>query len=234
MGFGMSYDLLKTSKALADGTRLALYHYLEKPHQEPVSVQHLAEHFKLHPNAIRQHLAKLEDAGLVYSEASRPSGSGRPHQIYRRKGPLHGLELLPRDYKLLCEMLLEYLSFSKVSMDDIKAFGKRWGEKRVKEWIKEGDHTKSAEEATQLLLKQFSAWGFEPRLIVSSDQRIDIRLQNCIFREVVEFHPELVCPLLHGILEGLLNPFVGEHHSGLENGIAHGEDSCHVLVTLKA
>lgn len=230
----MTHDLLKTSKALGDETRLSIYRYLETTPDTPVSIRGLTKQFRLHPNAIRQHLAKLEEAGLVSSEASRAAGSGRPHRVYRTKGPLHGLELLPRDYKLLCEMLLEFFSSSKATMDEIKAFGKRWGEKRVRERIKEGDHKRSSEEATRLLLAQFSTWGFEPRLITASDQRIDIRLQNCIFREVVGFHPDLVCSLLHGVLEGLLIPFVGEHHSGLEKGIAHGEDSCRVLVTLKA
>jgi predicted ArsR family transcriptional regulator len=225
-------DVLKTSKALGDETRLSIYRYLEQPHRDPVSVQHLAEHFKLHHNAIRQHLAKLEEAGLVYSETSRLTGSGRPQRIYRTKGPLHGLELLPRDYKLLCEMLLEFLSSSKVSVDEIKAFGKRWGEKLVKDRVGKRPHP-SAEEIAHLLHDQFKAWGFEPKLVAFSDQRIDIRLQNCIFREVVEFHPDLVCPLLHGVLEGMLSSFIGHTNTALDNRIAHGEQSCQVLVTLE-
>lgn len=230
----MTYNLLKTSKALGDETRLSIYHYLEQPRKEPVSVRHLTEHFKLHPNAIRQHLSKLEEAGLVYSESLKQAGSGRPQRVYRVKGPIHGTELLPRDYKLLCEMLLEFLSTSKVPIEEVKAFGYRWGEKLVKAQMGKGKVQHSSEEIARLLVSRFSGWGFEPKLISLSERQIDIRLQNCIFREVVEFHPDLVCPLLHGVLEGMLSPFIGRRPTALGDGIAHGKESCEVLVSLKA
>jgi predicted ArsR family transcriptional regulator len=226
-------DVLKTSKALGDETRLSIYRLLATSHQEPLSVQSLTKHFKLHPNAIRQHLAKLEEAGLACSDTSRTHHSGRPQKVWRIKGPLRGTEFLPRDYRLLCEMLLELLSQSKISIEEVKGFGKQWGQKLVMERM--GPHALEVNtgEVAQILMEQFRSWGFEPKLATVSDQNLDIRLHNCIFREVVDFHPELVCPLLHGVLEGLLSPFVGESPSALENGIAHGESSCRILVTLK-
>jgi predicted ArsR family transcriptional regulator len=229
----MTYSLLKTSKALGDETRLSIYHYLERPHKENVSVRHLARHFKLHPNAIRQHLTKLEEAGLVSSESLKPTSSGRPQRVYKLKGPVHGAELLPRDYKLLCEMLLELMVTSKIPIQEIKSFGRKWGERLVKTRLGKDREPFSPDEIARLLVGQFSGWGFEPKLAGLSDRRIDIRLQNCIFREVVEFHPDLVCPLLHGVLEGMLSPLIGHPNTTLQNGIAHGEQSCQVLVSLK-
>ena len=229
----MSYSLIKTSKALGDETRLSIYRYLETTPDIPASIRGLTEHFRLHPNAIRQHLAKLEEAGLIFSESNRTAGSGRPQRVYRVKGPVHGTDLLPRDYKLLCEMLLEIIASSKMSAIEVKAFGRRWGEKRVRALAVDGEDQRSPQDAARILVSQLSAWGFEPSLTSSSEQQIDIRLHNCIFQEAAEFHPELVCPLLHGVLEGLLIPFVGEHRSDLEHGIAKGEASCRVLVTLK-
>ena len=91
----------------------------------------------------------------------------------------------------------------------------------------------SAARVARFVADQFSAWGFEPQVIGAEGQQIDIRLHNCIFKEVVEFNPEIVCPLLHGVLEGLLTPFVGSHTSTLQNGIAHGEAFCSVNVQLK-
>ena len=230
----MSYDLLKTSKALGDETRLSIYRYLERPQKDAVSVQQISKYFRLHPNAIRQHLGKLEDAGLVSSEPNRLLGSGRPQRVYRLKGPIHSTELLPRDYKLLSEMLLEFLTTHKISAAEMKTFGKRWGEKRVKAEMKKGRTTHSFQEVARIMVNQFSGWGFEPKLVSVSEERIDIRLQNCIFREVVDFHPDLVCALLHGVLEGMLAPFMGHQRTELENGIAHGKESCEVLVSLKA
>lgn len=229
----MVYTILKTSKALGDETRLSIYRYLEPPRKEPASVRHLAKHFKLHPNAIRQHLAKLEEAGLVYSESLKLAGSGRPQRIYRVKGPIYGTELLPRDYKLLCEMLLEFLATSRISIGEIKAFGHRWGERLAKDRMAKEGLRRSPEEIAKALVSQFSGLGFEPTLVSLSERKIDIRLQNCIFREVVEFYPDLVCALLHGALEGMLSPFTGRQPTLFENGIAHGKESCEVLVLLK-
>jgi len=228
----MSYDLLKTSKALGDETRLSIYRYLQDKKNVPASVQKLADHFMFHPNAIRQHLAKLEEAGLVFSEPVRVIGSGRPQRVYRSKGPLQGMELLPRDYKMLSEILLEFIGSSRFSIDEVKAFGRRWGEKKIRTEIGKAAISRAPHEIARLLVSQFSGWGFDPQLISTSDRHIDIRLQNCIFREVVEFHPDLVCPLLHGVLEGFLSPFMGQQKTALKNGIAHGQEFCQVLVSL--
>jgi len=228
----MQGNLLKTSKALADETRFAIIQYLGRK-QHAVSIKELAQRFRLHPSAIRQHLTKLSEAQLVSSVAMKTGSSGRPQRVYRKARPVVGLELLPRDYRLLCEMLLGLLAIKKVSIEEIKAFGRQWGEGLAKKLS--GGHTieRSAETVARFLADQFGAWGFEPRIQGASGQQVKIQLHNCIFREVVEFNPEIVCPLLHGVLEGLLSPFVGPHASSLQNGIVHGEDSCLVNVQLK-
>ena len=117
-------------------------------------------------------------------------------------------------------------------MEEVKQFGYQWGEKLAKAQISSGDAHRTPHEIAQLIVSQFSGWGFEPRLASVSEQHIDIRLQNCVFREVVEFHPDLVCPLLHGVLEGMLSPLTGRQNTALENGIAHGKESCQVMVLL--
>jgi predicted ArsR family transcriptional regulator len=229
----MKDDLLKTSKALGDETRLAIYRFLGTGEKGSSSVQQLAAHFKLHPNAVRQHLGKLEEAGLVASETGRPAGFGRPQRMYKLKGPFHDSQLLPRDYRLLSEMLLEFVASKGISAADIKAFGGEWGKRRVKTQLDQSSSPRSSEEIARIMSNLFSGLGFEPALRSVSDQTIDLRLHNCIFREVVEFHPDLVCAMLHGVLEGMLSPFIGHPNTGLENGIAHGRETCTVLVSLK-
>jgi predicted ArsR family transcriptional regulator len=228
----MQGNLLRTSKALADETRFAIIQYMERK-RRAVSIKELAQRFRLHPSAIRQHLSKLSEAQLVSSVSMKTGGSGRPQRVYRKARPVAGLELLPRDYRLLCEMLLGLLAIKKVSIEEIKAFGRQWGEGLAKRLS--GGHAieRSAETVARFLADQFGAWGFEPRIQGASGQQVKIQLHNCIFKEVVEFNPEIVCPLLHGVLEGLLSPFVGPSGSSLQNGIVHGEDSCLVNVQLK-
>ena len=58
---------IEVHKALADDTRYRLHRYLRLSGR-PVSVRELAVRLSLHPNTVRPHLRRLEDAGLVTTE----------------------------------------------------------------------------------------------------------------------------------------------------------------------
>jgi predicted ArsR family transcriptional regulator len=47
-----------------------------------LSVDELSKGLEITRNAVRQHLASLEAAGLVAAGPTRPSGGGRPQQLY--------------------------------------------------------------------------------------------------------------------------------------------------------
>lgn len=49
----------------------------------PVRVAALAEYLGFNHNAVRQHLAKLTDAGLLTEERASPTTTGRPPLQYR-------------------------------------------------------------------------------------------------------------------------------------------------------
>ena len=68
---------LGVHKALADDTRFRLYRYLGLSGR-PVSVRELATRLSLHPNTLRPHLRRLEQAGLVAREVRKGSTVGRP------------------------------------------------------------------------------------------------------------------------------------------------------------
>src|SRR5687768_2802250 len=78
-GFDRLYE---TARALGEDTRFRIYRQLYRS-SDPVAVTTLAQEFSLHPNAIRQHLSRLEQAGLVVSRAERGGGgAGRPRRLY--------------------------------------------------------------------------------------------------------------------------------------------------------
>src|SRR5919106_2264695 len=69
--------LYETARALGEETRFKVYRAICVA-DDPVPVSALADSFSLHPNAIRQHLGRLEQAGLVVSRADRDGiGAGR-------------------------------------------------------------------------------------------------------------------------------------------------------------
>jgi DNA-binding transcriptional ArsR family regulator len=74
--------LQQQARALGDPTRHAIFRYLVDAGRA-VDVAELTAHFGLNHNAIRQHLAKLVDAGLAVEETVRRRGPGRPRLAYR-------------------------------------------------------------------------------------------------------------------------------------------------------
>ena len=74
-------DLQSPARALGDPTRHQLFRYIADA-DRPVDVAELTEHLGLHHNAIRQHLAKLVDAGLLSEDTIRRVGRGRPRLSY--------------------------------------------------------------------------------------------------------------------------------------------------------
>jgi predicted ArsR family transcriptional regulator len=73
--------LQRQARALGDPTRYRIFRYVAEA-TEPVSVAEITAHVDLHHNGVRQHLAKLCDAGLLLEETVR-GGPGRPSLRYR-------------------------------------------------------------------------------------------------------------------------------------------------------
>src|SRR5437870_749345 len=88
-------------KALADDTRFRLYRYIRLA-ARPVSVPEMSARLSLHPNTIRPHLRRLEEAGLVTHEIRKGGTAGRPRTMYLISEPA---DEESRDYRLLAEML---------------------------------------------------------------------------------------------------------------------------------
>src|SRR5664279_753492 len=92
---------IEVHKALADDTRYRIYRYLRLSGRA-VSVRELSVRLSLHPNTLRPHLRRLEDAGLVTSEARKVSTVGRPQVVFTAVDPepREG-----RDHRLLADIL---------------------------------------------------------------------------------------------------------------------------------
>lgn len=183
-------DLLVQSRALGDRTRNAIFVYVRDA-AAPVGVAELTERFGLHHNAIRQHLAKLVDAGLVVDEVQAPSGRGRPRRGYR---PVPGA--VERwggsgPYEALSLMLIEVLQGRSTPRE----VGRRAGYRLA---VEQGVHTG----AVDMLLAVARRLGFEPRAERASGG-VDVVLDRCPFADAAGTAPEIVCELHHGLAEGI-------------------------------
>ena len=109
-------------KALADDTRYRLYRYLRLSGRA-VSIRELSTRLSLHPNTLRPHLRRLEEAGLAASEVHRGATVGRPQVMY---SAVAREEREGRDYRLLGEILAGLIG-GKRQLERAEAVAREWG-----------------------------------------------------------------------------------------------------------
>jgi predicted ArsR family transcriptional regulator len=190
---------IEVHKALADDTRFRLYRYLRLSGR-PVSVRELATRLSLHPNTLRPHLRRLEEAELVAREIRKSTGVGRPQTLYsvlEREAP-EG-----RDYRLLAEIMCGLVS-GKRAQDRAQALAREWGVYLVSQGGPKPGVRLPERRNLAILQEAMAQAGFDPRFRRRSKQVVEVSLRDCPFRDLTEDHRQLVCAIHRGLLEGML------------------------------
>ena len=160
----------------------------------------LSARLSLHPNTLRPHLRRLEEAGLVAREVRRGATVGRPQTLYSAvEAPVTG----GRDYRLLAQILAPLLD-GRRGVDRARALAEEWGRYLV---IRSGPRPGvrlAAARNLALLQEAMSAAGFDPRFLRRGRQSVEVALRDCPFRDLVEDHRDLACSVHRGLLEGML------------------------------
>jgi predicted ArsR family transcriptional regulator len=187
-------DLLK---ALGDNTRYAIYLELARS-PRPLATADVAETLGLHPNTVRPHLERMRDVGLLDVTTESGGGVGRPQNLYSlsRDAPSLGLE--PSAFPMLTRLLLRLAEASGASGEDAADIGREQGR---------ADATRLVEPASCLeaLVSWLSDMGFDPAVDGPEDgETAVVAFAHCPFRDLAEAHPELVCSLHRGMVEGLV------------------------------
>ena len=186
-------------KALADDTRYRLYRYLRLSGR-PVSVRELSTRLSLHPNTLRPHLRRLEEAGLVSSEVHRGATVGRPQVLFAALDR-EGRE--GRDYRLLGEILASLLTNAR-QRDRAEVIAREWGAYLVGRSVPRPGARGPSGPNLAVLQEALAEAGFDPRFRRRSAKIVEISLRDCPFRDLLEEHRELVCAVHKGLLEGML------------------------------
>jgi predicted ArsR family transcriptional regulator len=208
-------------KALADDTRYRLYRYIGLV-ARPVSVREMSRRLSLHPNTLRPHLRRLEEAGLVSREVRKTASVGRPQTLYSARELDSAGE---HDYRLLAEMLTGLVK-GKRALAQAQELAGQWGAYLLAEV---GPGPKPGSEAPArrnlaMLRDAMARAGFEPRFRRTQGAAIEITLRDCPFRDLAEDHRELACALHRGLVEGMVGGLkppmaVKEFHPFAERGI---------------
>lgn len=191
---------IEVHKALADDTRYRLYRYLRLSGR-PVSVRELSMRLSLHVNTLRPHLRRLEDAGLVTSEAQRGATSvGRPQTVY---SAVDREDREGREYRLFAEIVAGQLSSAR-HRARAAASAREWGAYLVGRSVPRPGARGTRGPNLAVLQEALSEAGFDPRFRRRGRNRVDITLRDCPFRELIDEHRELVCEIHRSLLEGML------------------------------
>lgn len=188
--------LQQQARALGDPTRHEIFRYIRDA-ARPVTVAELTAHLGCNHNAVRQHLAKLLDAGLISGSTERGSGRGRPRLVYRVAPAVEGTWGVAGPYERLSRILAEMIQRGESPLDG----GRRVGRELA---TPSDTPTATVADITEVMASQ----GFEPDLRVRS-RRADIVLGNCPFESVALSERDVVCTLHRGIAEGLAEAGTG-------------------------
>jgi predicted ArsR family transcriptional regulator len=183
--------LQEQARALGDPTRHAIFQYIARA-TAPVDVAELTDHLGLHHNAIRQHLAKLVDAGLVTESRATGGARGRPKLLYALAPSADSRWGVAGPYERLSVLLAEILRTGDSAYD----VGKR----------SVGDLTgppATGDDPVSLVVDVMARQGFAPEVRNERGRNVDVVLRNCPFSSAVLADPDTICDLHLGMAEGV-------------------------------
>lgn len=190
---------LGADDVLAQPTRARLFALLDQL-RRTASTAELADRLQLHPNGVRAHLERLEQAGLVERGRVRQA-RGRPLDTWAISPGARPGGRAPQGYRELGRWLARALHARRPGLPGIEATGREIGRELVQEGAAPG---------LPALKAALSALGFQPQLEPERDGRLTICLGNCPYRDAVHENQPAICTLHQGITAGLLERLAPE------------------------
>ena len=216
-------DRLEVFKALGDNTRYAIYLELAR---SPVgrSTAEIADTLGLHPNTVRPHLDRMREVGLLDVTIEGRGNVGRPQHRYSLAPDAPSLGLEPPAFRMLATMLTGVAAAAELPPDTVAGAAHGVGAHAAEE---RGAKPKTCVAA---LTAELASLGFDPALGEDANAAT-IAFTHCPFRELAEVHPEIVCHLHRGLVEGFVNRAGGA--AVTEFATLEDRDPCRVDLALR-
>lgn len=204
---------LAVLKALGDNTRYAIYLEIARS-SKPLTTAEIAETLQLHANTVRPHLERMREVGLLDVDTHARGTPGRPQHRYSLAADAPSLGLEPPTFPILARMLLQLAGTAQLGTDEAVEAGREQGEADATS-ARAGRRTSACVNA---LVSRLAELGFDPAVIEDGPETT-VAFLHCPFRELAEAHPDLVCGLHRGLVEGFVDGtdgWVTEFHSLLD------------------
>lgn len=188
---------LDVLKALGDNTRYAIYLELARA-PRPLATAEIADALGLHPNTVRPHLERLRDVGLLLVEVDARGEVGRPQHRYSRSDVAPSLGLEPPTMPLLAELMTGVAALVGAGAPEAVEVGRARGAATAQGYA-------AAPSCLEGLVAELDRLGFDPAVGEGADHETAVvGFAHCPYRPLAEAHPELVCALHQGIVEGFV------------------------------
>lgn len=192
----MSESDPRVHRALAAASRVRLLQALTAANG-PLGAKELADQAGLHLTTVRAHLDVLIEAGLVESEPEARGTPGRPRVLYRTS---QAQQSGSGDYRLLAEVLASHLAGTAADpAEQARTAGLAWGRYLVESpppFV-----AVTADEARAKVVQLSTTLGFDAELAPDADR---VFLRGCPFVDLARRHPDVVCSMHLGLLQGAL------------------------------
>jgi predicted ArsR family transcriptional regulator len=183
-------------KALGDNTRYAIYLELARS-PIPLTTAEIADVLDLHVNTVRPHLERMRDVGLLEVDTEGRGGVGRPQHRYSLSAEAPSLGLEPTSFPTLARMLLAAAAEAGLDRSEMVGAGREQGRTDARRWPADPD-------PLEALIVEQARLGFDPE--VADDRRsATMAFAHCPFQRLAEIHPDLVCGLHCGMVEGFVD-----------------------------
>ena len=204
---------------LAQPTRARLFALLGEL-KRPTGTVELAERLELHPNGVRLHLERMEQAGLVERARIRDR-RGRPPDAWTISADARPGGSDPRGYHDLGRWLARALQARPRGLRGIEETGRQIGRELAPE---DTTADSGAFEAS------LTALGFQP-VAQPHEDGVTYCLRNCPYRDAVRENQPAICALHKGITRGLLDMLAPT--AKLSDFVPHDPDRAGCLIELR-
>ncbi len=152
-----------------------------------MTVDELSRQLEVTRNAVRQHLASLENDGLIEAGVSRPSG-GRPEQLYVLSDK--GMEIFPRQYSWFAELVIDSIR-DEAGEAVLKERLGRMGERIADKLLAQSPAMADPQEKVEKLAEIMQEMGYNTGSASVVDGQPVIESDNCVFHNLAMANPDI-------------------------------------------
>ena len=188
-----------------------------------LTLEELSEYLKITRNAVRQHVAALENNGIVTQGVTRPSG-GRPEQLYVLTD--EGKEFFPRNYSWFAQLMVESIA-QESGVAGLRERLGTMGEGVAQQLLSQNSVFKTREQKVEKLSEVMEELGYNTKSFAVDSDALTIEADNCIFHNLAMKNPE-ICQFDLALLSTFTDSTVNH-----EECMAKGGNVCRFKFTAK-